>query len=749
MRRGDRIIRINEEATAGLTLEDVVARLQGEIGSRLDLYVERDGERGLQKIDAERARVFGRSIDSGPRILTTVAGGGAPSVKVGYLHLARLGPDAGGSVEDALRELARERVSGIVLDLRGNSGGLYAQAVRVANAFIKKGTLVSMVGVSLSRRKDEIASDDLTEPEVPLAVLVDHDTASGAEIVAAALRNLGRAIVLGQQTVGAGTVQVLFDVPLPLAQNEDGGSQRKLGLKLTTAQFLTGGDMPIQLRGVAPDIELRNVTVARVGHRIVFQMEPRRSKRSEEAYEWALAPSGGLVPPGHAAMTVDYLSTSPASDLPLAADRSGDEPVFGKRTTYSGDDFEATFAADLLAYVGLPGQAITNAPAAFAGLVKAREDARITAAAAALKTDWRLGPGTTAPRLSLKIEATGGGPVRAGNQVQVRGTVTNTGAVPAFRVRAVLTSDDPVFDGLEMPFGLVPPGEIRTFDLTVSVPRAAFARTDLVGARLRDDRGDVLLASAVTTTIDIEARPAPALSFTCRARVTAGRAGGGAHTLLTLIMEIRNHGKVPAEEAEATVRRVGDPAQDGVLVRTSRWSGAIAAGAKKEASFVVELPREPPGGPVELDLILGEGALQEPVRARMRVSPPRSPREGTAPNVSWEVTPPVVIAMPPLVTVNAPVVASGEFVHVTGEVIADSAARDVFIRVWNRRLKIPVRKVFYLNAAVAGARLPFEADVPLWAGSNIITVHARDKRGTQASRTVVVLKRTEGPAVAR
>jgi carboxyl-terminal processing protease len=738
----DRIIQIDDEPTTGLTLEDAAARLQGDVGSGIDLHFEREGARAPQKIHMERARVPYTSLDSGPRVLTTPDGSSAPTTKIGYFHLAHLAADAGGAVEDALRELARQGVGGIVLDLRGNSGGLYAQAVRVADAFTKKGTIVSMVGVRSDMRKDEVAKDDGNEPDVPVAVLVDHHTASGAEIVAAALRNLDRAIILGRHTIGMGTVQVLFDVPSPLAGADDGGPTSKLGLKLTTAQFLTTGDMPIQLRGVAPDFEVRSVTVARVGQRSVFQIEPLPPK-TEAAYEWALAPPGAVVPPGHPRMTIDYLAP-PASELPIGSDAGDDERVPGRWRTYSGDDFEATFAAELLAYMRQPGRSSARAVTAYVGLIKAREDAGITAAASALKTDWRAGPLTPALRLSFKIEPAGGGPVRAGAEAHFRGTVSNAGDKPAFRVRAVLASDNPLFDGLEMPFGSVPPGESRTFELAVPVPPTSYGRTDLVRAHLRDDGGDLLLATAAETMIDIESRPIPVLSFTCRAIEPAPRAGAGGHAAVRLVMQISNQGKVAAEQAEATVRRAGDLVRDGLRVRVSRWSGAIAAGAKKEASFVVELPADQKGGPVDLELRLSDLASPDLVAARMRISLRPSPTGG-----SWQVTPATVSATPPLLTINAPAVVSSETVHVTGEVSADTAARDVFIQVWNRSLKIPVRKVFYRNAKVEAARLPFEADVPIWAGSNIIMVHARNNHGTRASRAVVVLRRTDGQAVAR
>lgn len=184
------------------------------------------------------------------------------------------------------------------------------------------------------------------------------------------------------------------------------------------------------------------------------------------------------------------------------------------------------------------------------------------------------------------------------------------------------------------------------------------------------------------------------------------------------------------------MRRSGGAAgdDDGVVFRFSRWSGTLAAGAEKETTFVVDLPASPQGGrPIDLDLTVNSSLGYNAVSAHMRI--------GAGPGASWQVTPPTLSATPPLVKVTAPAVAAGNAVHVAGEVRADKAARDVSIRVWNRSLKIPVRKVFYQNAPVNSAQLSFETDVPIWPGSNVVTVSARDAAGIEATRAVVVLRK--------
>ena len=195
--------------------------------------------------------------------------------------------NSAGDLADALAMFEREKVKGIIMDLRGNPGGLYEQAQKVSDAFIKSGTLVSMVGVGGAQRKDETATDSGHEPTVPLAVLVNQNSASASEIVAGAMKNLDRGVVIGEGTFGKGSVQVLFDIPSPIPFG-DRSDDDKLGLKLTTAQYLTPGDISIQGVGVIPDIETDPLLVQKDGERSWIRLQPSAHKRREADYEWHL-----------------------------------------------------------------------------------------------------------------------------------------------------------------------------------------------------------------------------------------------------------------------------------------------------------------------------------------------------------------------------------------------------------------------------------------------------------------------------
>src|SRR5207237_10279892 len=138
---------------------------------------------------------------------------------------------------------------GLVLDMRGNPGGLLEQAIQVSDAFVEEGTIVTTVGMNGQWREPKLARNDGGEREFPMAVLISSESASASEIVAGALKNLNRAIIVGRQSFGKGSVQVLYDF-------KEKDSTDESALKLTIAQYLTPGDVSIQEVGITPDIEL-------------------------------------------------------------------------------------------------------------------------------------------------------------------------------------------------------------------------------------------------------------------------------------------------------------------------------------------------------------------------------------------------------------------------------------------------------------------------------------------------------------
>ncbi len=158
----------------------------------------------------------------------------------------------GDDLKKALREIEAKAspLKGIVLDMRNNPGGLLNQSVEVSDAFLKSGIIVSTRGRSKSMESKAAAKDDGDEPTCPMVVLVNEGTASAAEIVSGALQDNGRAVILGTQTFGKGSVQTV--IPL-----EDGAA-----LKLTTAKYYTPKGRSIQAEGITPDIVVKPIRPA-------------------------------------------------------------------------------------------------------------------------------------------------------------------------------------------------------------------------------------------------------------------------------------------------------------------------------------------------------------------------------------------------------------------------------------------------------------------------------------------------------
>lgn len=224
---GDVLRAVDGASVDGMALSRIVSRVKGVPGAMVELLLERDGTRWLEQLP--RARVY-RPSSVGRRM-----------GRLGYVRLSRFDER---TARDLLRSLASVEadgpVEGLVLDLRGNPGGLLDQAVLVADVWLRSGAIVHTAGRD---REDETAeARDLgDEPSYPMAVLVDGGTASAAEIVAGALQDHGRARLFGSQTYGKGSVQTLIEL-------EDGSA-----LKLTVARYLTPSGRFIDATGIAPD----------------------------------------------------------------------------------------------------------------------------------------------------------------------------------------------------------------------------------------------------------------------------------------------------------------------------------------------------------------------------------------------------------------------------------------------------------------------------------------------------------------
>ncbi|MEG2171847.1 MAG: S41 family peptidase [Desulfovibrionaceae bacterium] len=231
---GDIILSINGQPTQELSLQEVVTRIRGPKGSPVELNLLRTDSKTPQLISIVRDAIPLVSVKS--KVL-----------EEGYqwIRLTRFSDRTTQELTDALKEANKKNaLKGIVLDLRNNPGGLLDQAVSVSDMFLKSGGIVSIRGRQDASVREFNATDKKSDISVPMVVLVNAGSASASEIVAGALRDQKRALILGERTFGKGSVQNI----IPLS---DGS-----GLKITIALYYTPNGSSIQAEGIVPDLEI-------------------------------------------------------------------------------------------------------------------------------------------------------------------------------------------------------------------------------------------------------------------------------------------------------------------------------------------------------------------------------------------------------------------------------------------------------------------------------------------------------------
>ncbi|MGH7927964.1 MAG: S41 family peptidase [Candidatus Binatia bacterium] len=230
---GDMIFKIEEEFTKDMTLVDAVKKMRGLKGTKINISIKREGVPELIDFSLVRDTIRVQSVRS--RILET---------GYGYVRLAQFQERSDRDVQKALETLVAEKggLKGLVLDLRNNPGGLLTQAVRISDLFLDSGLIVYTEGRIESQKQKYFSQKNASWLDFPIVVLVNGGSASASEIVAGALQDHKRAVVLGTKTFGKGSVQTI----LPLDDNS--------ALRLTTARYFTPKGRSIQATGIVPDI---------------------------------------------------------------------------------------------------------------------------------------------------------------------------------------------------------------------------------------------------------------------------------------------------------------------------------------------------------------------------------------------------------------------------------------------------------------------------------------------------------------
>lgn len=240
---GDLIVRLDDKAVKGMSLAEAVKHMRGKPGSDITLTVVREGEAKPLKVTITRAVIKIQSVKS--RLLEP---------GYGYLRVTQFQATTDTNLKAALNRLEKEnngRLKGVVLDLRNNPGGVLNAAVAVSDTFLREGVIVYTEGRVADSKLKFTATPSEALDGAPIVVLVNGGSASASEIVAGALQDNGRAIIMGTKTFGKGSVQTI----MPMSNGA--------ALKLTTARYFTPGGRSIQATGIEPDISMEQAKLTR------------------------------------------------------------------------------------------------------------------------------------------------------------------------------------------------------------------------------------------------------------------------------------------------------------------------------------------------------------------------------------------------------------------------------------------------------------------------------------------------------
>ncbi|OGH00259.1 MAG: hypothetical protein A2600_07225 [Candidatus Lambdaproteobacteria bacterium RIFOXYD1_FULL_56_27] len=709
LRAKDRIVQIDDESTINMPLTDAVDKLRGEIGTQVVIYIERDGLSAPKKVVLTRDLIKITSVES--HVFEE------NGKRVGYIQLKTFQKNTIEELNEALDEMDYDLKSfrGVILDLRNNPGGLLAQAIQVSDRFLNKGVIVSTAGLDAASIQTYKAHwfSDMTE--TPLIVLINSGSASASEIVAAALKKNQRAVVMGTQSFGKGSVQQV--IPLP-----DGSA-----LKITTQKYLTPGNLSIQSVGVSPHIEVDPYYVSEDFVRVTPQAADGNEDSLEENFkEWgdkdqAEAPEQRAY----------YLYQE---ELKKLGTEEEEEPAETKEAKLEQlkKDFLVQSSLQIL---------LKNEKNDFAGLLKEghrymtqeekEQEKKLTAKFGEFKTDWSVVETKGAPKLEALswVELKKGeawekwaGPVPAKSQVRLYLSVKNQGAAVS-RLIATSKSKNPVFDNRQFAFGSLKSGESKSWFVPAEIGEGAISRNDKVVFEFTDASEKELASyhSALAIAENIPPTFAYRLSFKDQGPDTKGNGNGLAEPGETLAVEVEVTNQSTGTSGPLTLLLKNGEGER-VFLKKGRLSlPALKSGESGKASFLLEYKSKPLDGNLDFSFDLLDGTYPlASVNEKLKLSLDAKDYQ-------------VSNQLPSFTLENFSNTSGQKKVRIKGQVSDLDGVKDVYAYVENK-------KVYYQNFMdlKEQKKVEFSFEVDLGEDNNRVILLSRDQANVAGQKTLYI-----------
>ncbi len=581
MKAGDKIIEIDGESTINMNLTESVGKLRGDPGTQVVLSVMTEKATEPKQVTLKREIIAIPTVESA-----------SLDNDLGYIKIRNFQDDTSQCLNEHMKRLktSNNKIKGLIIDLRNNSGGLLDQAIEVADKFLEKGPIVVTVGPSGHPREiQEARKTDTDEEPYPIVVLVDAGSASGAEIVAGALKENNRAVIVGDRSFGKGSVQQLIELM-------DGSA-----LKLTIAKYLTPLFTDIQSVGITPDIKLVPATVIKDNVNLFRGIVALREEDLKQHLDEH--PKGET---SFAALKY-FLETKEKDKTEEPEEEAGDPYKLPDFNT----DFHVLFAKKLLLNTVTPQrEAFLQNSLPIIEETTRLEEEKIALALQKLDIGWSTGTGAGTSKSTVSYSTNpANGRGKAGEKITLTMTVTNTGEASLYQLRGISSSKNGLFDKLEFILGKIDKGATKSYSTTVEIPKNSLDREDEVTVKFDElNRNN---PKDIKVNIITEALPRPLFAYSYQVLDNAknsskNNADGLIQTGedIDLLVSVKNIGEGPAEKNVITLKNLSNKE---VFIKNGRAEiGLLNPGEMKEVKLSFFVKETIPSDKFNMDLLISD-----------------------------------------------------------------------------------------------------------------------------------------------
>ncbi|MGR3179327.1 MAG: MXAN_5808 family serine peptidase [Candidatus Anammoxibacter sp.] len=602
---GDQIIEIDGESTINMTLSESVSKLRGKPNTIVTISLIKYKAAEPQIISIERKIIKIPTVDD--QILED---------GIGYIKIRNFQNDTSEALREHIENLKSNNngIKGMIIDLRNNSGGLLDQAIQVADQFIEFGNIVTTVGPG-GRNKDiqKARKSKFDELDFPIVLLINSNSASGAEIVVGALKENNRGVVIGNRSFGKGSVQQLIDLI-------DGAA-----LKLTMAKYLTPLFNEVNGKGIKPDIVFSPVRISDENidlfkeYSYIREEDLLKDKNTNHLTK-------SRIKKEKPAREIKYLlETVKESEK----EKDKEKPAFADTDPYKAGDLSkdrlVQFAKLLVKNTQkFERNKILKDIAPLLKAVREAEEEKIFNALKETGIDWSNGnpEGSPEPTASLSIALASNQSkkesipsvkkVKAGEELTLIVKVSNNGKAPMYRTRCITESENIYLDNLEFVFGKIKNGETKSYTKTVNIPKNAIDREDEITVRFDESNGYAPDDLKHTIRIESLSRPRFAYSYQISDKGIDGKNGNNDGLIqknenITLSLMIRNIGERSAGTTSVSINNVSE---DSIFVEKGREKiGELLPGETKTVNMEFNVKKDASFKDFSIDVLIRESTF--------------------------------------------------------------------------------------------------------------------------------------------